>query len=104
DEQRLQHNLEIIGRVREESGAKSVLALKCFATWGVFDLMSTYLAGTTSSSLYEARLGRERFGGEVHAYSVAWDPAEIAEVASFADKVIFNSASQLRTHRDATCG
>lgn len=101
DERRLQHNLEIIGRVREQSGAKSVLALKCFAAWSVFDLMGQYLAGTTSSSLYEARLGRERFGGEVHAYSVAWDPEEVAEVATFADKVIFNSASQLRMHRPA---
>ena len=37
DERRLQHNLEIVGRVRDESGAKSVLALKCFSTWGVFE-------------------------------------------------------------------
>jgi carboxynorspermidine decarboxylase len=101
DERRLQHNLEIIGRVREESGAKSVLALKCFSSWGVFGLMSQYLDGTTSSSLYEARLGREQFGKEVHAYSVAWDAAEIAEVAEVADKVIFNSVSQLQRHREA---
>ena len=47
-----------------------MLALKCFSTWGVFDLMRDHLDGTTSSSLYEARLGREEFGGEVHAYSV----------------------------------
>jgi carboxynorspermidine decarboxylase len=95
DERRLQENLEIIGRVREQSGAKSVLALKCFSTWGVFDLMSQYLDGTTSSSLYEARLGREQFGKEVHAYSVAYSAEEVAEVATFADKVIFNSISQL---------
>ncbi len=101
DERRLQHNLEIIGRVREESGAKSVLALKCFSSWGVFGLMSQYLDGTTSSSLYEARLGREEFGKEVHAYSVAWDADEIAAVADVADKVIFNSVSQLERFGDA---
>ena len=31
DETGLQKNLEIIRMVREESGAKSVLALKCFS-------------------------------------------------------------------------
>jgi carboxynorspermidine decarboxylase len=100
DERRLQHNLEIVREVRERSGAKSVLALKCFSTWGVFPLLSQYLDGTTSSSAYEARLGHERFGGETHAYSVAYDPREIREVAAFADKVIFNSASQLEAFRD----
>ena len=105
DESRLEHNLRIVRDVREASGAKSVLALKCFATWSVFDLMSRYLDGTTSSSLHEARLGHEEFGhgdtrGEVHAYSVAYSRDEVAEVAQFADKVIFNSASQLRSFHD----
>jgi carboxynorspermidine decarboxylase len=104
DERRLQDNLEIVDRVRATSGAKAVLALKCFSTWGVFELMARHLDGTTSSSLYEARLGRERFGKEVHAYSVAWGADELAEVATFADKVIFNSVRQLRTHRDAARG
>lgn len=96
DERRLQHNLEIVARVRDLSGAKSVLALKCFSTWGVFELMGRYLDGTTSSSPYEARLGRERFGKEVHAYSVAYDESDVLEVRDIADKVIFNSVGQLR--------
>ncbi|MEZ5248426.1 MAG: hypothetical protein R2713_04140 [Ilumatobacteraceae bacterium] len=33
----------------------------------------------------------------MHAYSVAWSRDEVEQVAAFADKVIFNSASQLRT-------
>jgi len=101
DERRLAENLAIVRRVREASGAKAVLALKCFSTWGVFELMAAHLDGTTSSSLYEARLGRERFGKEVHAYSVAWSADELAEVAGFADKVIFNSVGQLQMHRAA---
>jgi carboxynorspermidine decarboxylase len=95
DERRLVANLEIVRQVREESGARAVLALKCFSTWGMFGLMRPYLDGTTSSSLYEARLGREEFGGEVHAYSVAFSEAEITAAAGLADKVIFNSRSQL---------
>lgn len=99
DERRLLRNLRIIDRVRRDSGAKAVLALKCFSTWGVFDLMRPYLDGTTSSSPFEARLGREAFGKEVHAYSVGYSRADIRAVAPIADKVIFNSASQLRMHR-----
>ncbi|MFZ2168872.1 MAG: carboxynorspermidine decarboxylase [Methylococcaceae bacterium] len=104
DETRLIKNLEIIRHIREETGAKSVLALKCFSTWCVFDLMRQYMDGTTSSSLFEARLGREKFGKEVHAYSVAYSAEEIEAVAKFADKVIFNSISQLKMFHDRLSG
>lgn len=98
DEARLRQNLEIIQQVREQSGAKSVLALKCFSTWCVFGLMREYMDGTTSSALYEARLGYEEFGGEVHAYSVGFSDSDIQAVKGFADKVIFNSISQLQRY------
>lgn len=100
DERRLLRNLEIIQRVRSESGAKSVLALKCFSTWAVFDLMKQYMDGTTSSSLYEARLGHDKFGKETHAYSVAYDDGDIEAIRGFATKVIFNSVSQLDRYYD----
>lgn len=96
DKARLLPNLEAIAQLRERSGAKSLLALKCFATWSVFDLMSEYMDGTTSSSLFEVKLGREKFPGETHAYSVAWAPEEIDEVVSASDKIIFNTAQQLK--------
>lgn len=100
DERRLLKNLKMIQQVRRDSGAKIVLALKCFSTWSVFDLMRRFMDGTTSSSAYEARLGREKFGKEVHAYCVGYDPEDIAEVRGLADKIIFNSVSQLkRFHR-----
>ena len=95
DERRLRRNLELVRRVRERSGARSVLALKCFSTWSVFGLMREYMDGTTSSGVYEARLGREKFGGEVHAYSVGFSRQDVREVRKYADKVIFNSLSQL---------
>src|SRR5689334_17735920 len=72
DESNLARNMEKIDFVRKYSGAKVVLALKCFSTWSAFDLMRPYMDGTTSSSLFEARLGHEKFGKEVHAYSVAF--------------------------------
>ncbi len=100
DENRLRHNLLKIQSVKELSGAKSVLALKCFSTWSVFDLMSQYLDGTTSSSLYEARLGHETFHGEVHAYSVAFSAEDIQELKAYSNKIIFNSISQLKAFHD----
>jgi carboxynorspermidine decarboxylase len=103
DESKLRNNLEIIRIIREKSGAKSVLALKCFSTWCVFDLMSQYMDGTTSSSLFEARLGKEKFGKEVHAYSVVYSAEEVAAVSQFASKVIFNSVSQLKRFYDLVC-
>jgi carboxynorspermidine decarboxylase len=61
--------------------------------------MRKYMDGTTSSSLAEARLGHEEFGGETHAYSVAWKAEEVTAVSRFADKIIFNSLAQLQAHR-----
>ena len=80
DKQKLLVNMQKIAYVREQSGAKALLALKCFATWSVFDLMQQYMDGTTSSSLYELKLGRQKFEGEAHAYSVAWADDEIEEM------------------------
>jgi carboxynorspermidine decarboxylase len=104
DEKKILKNLKIIDQIKTISGAKVVLALKCFSTWSVFDLMKAYLDGTTSSSLYEARLGYEKFGKEVHAYSVAWAPHEICALTNIADKIIFNSVSQLIRYYDEVKG
>jgi carboxynorspermidine decarboxylase len=99
DERSLIKNLKVIEHIKNASGAKVILALKCFSTWCVFDLMKEYLDGTTSSSPYEARLGFEKFGKEVHAYSVAYSRDDIQEVSRFSDKIIFNSISQLEKLR-----
>jgi carboxynorspermidine decarboxylase len=104
DASKLLTNMEKVARLRELSGAKALLALKCFATWSVFDLMRDYMDGTTSSSLNEVRLGHERFGKETHAYSVAYADYEIDEVVSHADKIIFNSLSQLDRFADKASG
>ena len=69
DEAAIVANMKIIARLCELSGAKALLALKCFATWGVFDVMQPYLHGTTSSSLNEVRLGYETFGNNADANS-----------------------------------
>ena len=104
DKARLRPNMEKIAWLREHSGAKCLLALKCFATWSVFDFMAEYMDGTTSSSLYEVRLGREKFGKETHAYSVAYAPNEIEDVLSHSDKIIFNTIGQLLRYDTQSAG
>jgi carboxynorspermidine decarboxylase len=102
DKAALLKNLEKIAYVRQQSGAKSLLALKCFATWSVFDLMQEYMDGTTSSSLYEVKLGKTKFQGETHAYSVAYSDDEITEVLAHSDKIIFNSIGQFNRFKEAS--
>lgn len=95
DERRLLRNMKVIAGIRGSCGARSVLALKCFSTWSVFDLMREYMDGTTASSPFEARLGHEKFGKETHVYCVAFSRQDVIDVRPFADTVIFNSVSQL---------
>lgn len=102
DEHRMSVSMEKIRYVKENSGASPLLALKCFSSWCCFPFMRNYLAGTTSSSLYEARLGYEKFGGETHGYAVAWDEHEVREAVDYCDKIIFNSVSQLDRHHGIT--
>jgi len=104
DESLMLKNMEKIKYVRERSGAKSVLAQKCFSTWAVFPFMGQYMDGTTSSSLYEVRLGHEKFGKETQAYSVVWSQEDIDRIKPIADKIIFNSISQLERFYDQVKG
>ncbi|MFA0439282.1 carboxynorspermidine decarboxylase [Vibrio sp. 10N.286.49.C2] len=99
NEEKLIANLEKAKYLKEQSGVKLVLALKCFSTWGVFDVIKPYLDGTTSSGPYEVRLGNETFGGETHAYSVGYTEDDVREVVDICDKMIFNSQSQLAAYR-----
>jgi len=92
----LRKNLAVLRRVQSESGAKVLLALKGFAMWSVFPVAREYLSGITASSVHEARLGREEFGGEVHAYAPAYSDADMAELVTLADHVVLNSVAQLR--------
>lgn len=91
---RLRANCELLRDVQSRSGAKILLALKGFAAWSAFPEISQLLTGTTASGAYEARLGREEFGGEVHVYSPAYTERDFAESLSLCDHMIFNSFGQ----------
>ena len=93
---RLENNLKLLARVKKESGAKIILALKGFAMWSTFDLVGKYLDGATASGLHEALLAHEKMKGEVHTYSPAFKDEEIEEIAAISDHIVFNTPSQLK--------
>lgn len=99
DELALKKNCELLAEVQRRAGCKIILALKGFAMWSTFPLVKQYLHGTTASSVSEARLGYEEFGGEVHAYAPAWRDDEMDELLQYADHVSFNSFTQWQRHR-----
>jgi carboxynorspermidine decarboxylase len=98
DESLLLKNLKKIQLLKSLSNIKIVLALKCFSTWSVFDLIKEYVDGTTSSSVFEVKLGFEKIGKETHSYCVAYSNKDIQEVKKFSSKIIFNSISQLKKY------
>jgi carboxynorspermidine decarboxylase len=101
---RLRDNLAILADVQARAGCKILLALKGFAMWSVFPIVGEYLAGIAASSPHEARLGREQLGKEVHAYAPAYSEADIAELVSLVDHVVFNSFSQWQRFRPLMSG
>ncbi len=96
DEGLLRKNLELLHQVQEEAGCRILLAQKAFSMFYCYPLIAQYLCGTTASGLYEARLGKENFGGETHVFSPAYREDEFNELLAYADHFVFNSPNQLR--------
>ena len=95
DEGKLRENLEILKNVQDRTGCRILLAQKAFSAFTLYPLIGRYLCGTAASGLYEARLGAEEMGGEVHVFSPAYKEAEFPEILEVADHVVFNSFSQV---------
>lgn len=104
DEKKLIQNLEILKYVQERTGCRILLAQKAFSMFCEYPLIGRYLAGTTASGLYEARLGREEMGKENHIFSPAYRESEIDEIADICDHVVFNSFAQLARYRERCLG
>ena len=98
DEARLRHNLAILNGVCDRTGCKILLAQKAFSMFAAYPIIREYLAGTTASGLFEARLGHEQFGGETHVFSPAYREEEFVQLLQYADDFVFNSPNQLRKY------
>ncbi len=95
DEAALRRNLELLAEVAQRGGCRILLAQKAFSMFYCYPLLRQYLAGTTASGLYEARLGHELFGGETHVFSPAYQEEEFQQLLGYADDFVFNSPRQL---------
>ena len=117
DEELLEKNAALLDSIQQRTGAKVLLALKGFAMWSLFPLLSRAkgqgpLHGVCASSPDEAQLGREEFGGEVHAFAAAWSQADMAALLQHVDHITFNSLAQWQRFRplvqacgrDVLCG
>ena len=93
-EELLEKNLKILAEVAEDTGAKILLAQKCFSMYHYYPLIGRYLSGTTASGIYEARLSQEEMGKENHVFKPAYEVDEIPRLAAICDHVVFNSFAQ----------
>jgi len=95
DEAAIRRNLAILADVRDRAGIRILGALKAFSMWSLGGVVGEYLDGVCASGLYEARLGREEYQGEVATYCAAYKPDDLAEILKISDHVIFNSPGQI---------
>ncbi|UOR97405.1 carboxynorspermidine decarboxylase [Helicobacter pylori] len=105
ESERLEKNAKILEIVRQQSGAKVLLALKGYAFWREFGILRQKLNGCCASGLYEAKLAFEEFGGresqkEICVYSPAFKEAEMSAILPLVTSIIFNSFCQYATYKD----
>lgn len=103
DEGKLKKNLQILKKVREDTGCRILLAQKAFSCFCEYPLIGEYLDGTTASGLFEARLGREEMGKENHVFAPAFKEGEFGEITDICEHVVFNSFAQLEKFYPICC-
>ncbi len=94
EEARLERNLRVFERVQQEASVKVLLALKAFSLFPSFPFIRKTLHGTSASSVWEAQLAAEEFGGELHVYSPAYRDEDMPVILTYASHITFNSIRQ----------
>jgi carboxynorspermidine decarboxylase len=95
DEAKLRANLTVLRSVADRADVKILLAQKAYSCAATYPLCAQYLAGTTASSLNEAKHGKLNFPGETHVFAPAFRAAEMDELLSTVDHIVFNSPRQV---------
>jgi len=128
DEGLLVENLEKLKSVLDATNdgtrvCKILLAQKAFSAFSLYPKIAEYLDGTTASSLFEAKLGKEFFHTdcarmgiagsadpndghhrarrapiETHVFAPAYREDEFGEIAEICDHIVFNSVRQLEKY------
>ena len=100
DEVAVRRNLAVLKDVRDRGNARVLLALKAFSMWSLADVVGEYLDGVCASGLWEARLARQFYKGELTTYSPAYRAEDLPEILRLSDHVIFNSPDQVARFAD----
>ena len=100
DKKALQTNLEILYELKKQTNVKILIALKAFSTFSLAPIISEYLDGSCCSGLYESKLAKKYFGGEISTFSPAFKKDELNEIAEISDHIIFNSLNQANNFSD----
>ncbi|MFC4990727.1 carboxynorspermidine decarboxylase [Rubritalea tangerina] len=96
----LRHNLELLRDLKQEASCHIVLALKGFALWKCFPLISEYLDGCCASGLWEAKLSHDKMGLHTLTYSPAYKDSELKDLLEISHHLDFNSPSQWLRYRE----
>ena len=96
----LDKNLNVLDDVQRRTGCEILMALKGFACYPLFPRIGQMLAGMTASSLFEARLGSEEMGRQVHIFAPAYREDEFDEIVEICDHIVFNSFRELDRYKD----
>jgi carboxynorspermidine decarboxylase len=99
DAAKVRTNLSVLRHIGDASGARVLAALKAFSMWSLGPTVAKYLDGVCASGLYEAKLGREEYGGEVATYCAGYKAQDLPEIAALSDHLIFNSPGQITRFR-----
>lgn len=94
DEALLEENLRTIDRVRQQTGAEIIVALKACAMWRIFPMLARHSDGATASSPAEARLVLEEYVRPAHTYAPAYSDAGFEEILRCSSHITFNSIGQ----------
>lgn len=95
----LEHNLAVLDYIRKETGCRVLHALKAWTPWKLFKTIKPHIDGTEVSSLYEARVGYEESGPNVHIYAPVYKPEEFKEILKYTSTIIFNSFAQWHLYK-----
>ena len=95
DKRALIDNLLTLHHLKSQTGVKILVALKAFSTPYFGPLISEYLDGCCSSGLYETKLAKKFFKGEISTFSPAYKKDDIREIVNLSDHIVFNSSNQL---------
>lgn len=96
EEALLRKNLEKIKFVKDNAGVEIILALKAFAMWKAFPIISEYIPYATASSINEAQLVLEQMGTLAHTYSPAYTENNFLDFTRCSSHITFNSLSQFQ--------